>query len=61
MTVNDTVPCCPYCGEEVSHVGEDGIDVCRECDTVVEGATLYVPQAVWEDGPDAVLAYATRA
>jgi len=32
------LPHCDYCHEQVRRVGEDGIDVCENCD-VVEGHT----------------------
>lgn len=51
------VSCCPFCGGEITHRGEDGIDYCPDCQTVTEGSTLLVPAGIWEAGPEAVLAY----
>jgi hypothetical protein len=37
---NQYITLCPYCGSETRRIGEDGIDVCPECDQVVEGSTI---------------------
>lgn len=34
---------CPYCGERVSRVGADAIDVCDGCGVVVEGEAVSEP------------------
>lgn len=54
------VRCCPDHGEEVSNVqyGEDeSLEVCTAYDHLVEGQTVEVPYQVFDEGPDATIAY----
>ncbi len=37
------------CGGAVRWVGEDGIAVCEECETVCEGETTYITMEEWEN------------
>ena len=37
------------CGCEVTHIGEDGIDFCPECEVVVECDTEYISQKEYEE------------
>lgn len=34
------IECCPYCGQEVSHLPPDSLSYCNDCDQLVEGNTV---------------------
>jgi len=39
---------CSGCRSEVQGIGEDLIDYCPECETIVEGNTEQVLESEWE-------------
>jgi hypothetical protein len=41
----DIITVCSGCHYPVRHIGEDGIDYCDQCETIVEGSTEYLPES----------------